>query len=332
MPVNLGPRGRPAAAWPCAKYCGKCSSCKDAAKREVHSRQGQLQTYEWHGVRKLEPVTKSDRQCLEDQVLSNVSVASGRPPLMSGEEVDLLVGGIDAGHPDDHWRELSVWLKTLTRGRTAALLGVVPVEADVEEVVDDTLVKLTRAMASRSFLLTGAPRAKDPVWAWHHCFTHVFVFRAWTTKIVKRKIIDDARIRARAGRPLDEAEEEIADPTWHPDEPVDHMVVLHRFPELLELIVRQRAAGEVRAVHMCHMLARLPWRCAAAVAAEYPSLGLAEIEVARTDVEMAKHLGTTVGNVQSTRYNFRGFVATNHPELVAMLDVVLRLARAHSPR
>ena len=310
--------------WPCKRYCGADGACECArgARREARARERQLQVYELHRVRPYVPWDNTQRITAHARILRNVPSTFAGDPLKSGEEVDRLVAatGIRA---DEHWRAVTRFIYHYARGHAAALgKGRIPRTA-VEDIVSETLLKAVRAIKARAFLQASTP-AREAHWAWHHLFTHYFAFRPWLARCVRNALVSELRAQDReAPLPGDLA---LPASSVHElvIEQVEHAHEFHHIPELLELIDQQRRYK--RGVQMCHTLARLPRRYVAVVDEIRPGLSIGALPVARTDAEMAEHLKTTVGGVETSRYNFRAFVAERHPELKPTLELVLSLA------
>ena len=280
---------------------------------------------------------KQCRERMTQQVPLNIRETSDSP-FMSGEEVDLLVSGLESGHPPEHWRVFEEWLTAVAWGREAAVIGTRP--EDIDDLVATGMEKIVRAMTARLFLLGGSTttqlRSRDRVT--RHCFTHAFILRRWMRKTLHNAAIDVVRTRQSGGLDLTDVEE-LRDPELSPEEALGQPPhPLHLFSALAVLVERDHSKkpgqpGWVRAQHMRHTLARLPHRYVAVIDLKFPSLALGELPVAHDDVDMAKNLTealnrpVTPGLVQQTRLNYRKFIAKHHPDLVATLEYVLREAR-----
>jgi hypothetical protein len=265
---------------------------------------------------------------------------------MAGEEVDLLVTGLEEGAAHVQWGILRFWL--MHRLKHAAA-GAQP--AEVEEILDDTMQTVIEAMLKRSFLLRGstpqsrrylAANAPPP-------FSHVSIFRAWATVILKNEAFDRARERKREQRKRERLFADAPELVGTNDEEVEDLadrvnLTWLDLPDLAALVDgdHRKAPGQrgwMRAQHMRHTLARLPHRRVAETAARFPALGLDKLPVAQNDIEMARNLTdelsragldkppkVTQHNVHSTRANYRVHIQAHHPALSAVLALVLLVA------
>lgn len=298
------------------------------ATRELEARQRQLEVYARGGKRPFVPLSASEREQQHAAILKNLGNTLGDSQC-SGREVDLLVAAYEHGHPAEPWVALERWMFQYAWGRTAAAFDEPPAKPEVEDVFGDARARVVRGIAARSALAVGTPMTADALIAWHHCFTHTFPFRPWIARIITNLALDHAKRRhppggASAAVP-DGAIDAPAGGATVEDE-ADGAIAKHRVPDVLRLIVAQHKRGERRADHLRHTLARLPRRYAAAIDLAAPSLGIMRLPVARSDAQMAVNIGTSVSNVESTRDNYRKFVAKRHPHLDGTLSFLLELA------
>lgn len=278
------------------------------------------------------------------KVLGNIRDPS-QSGLMAGEEVDFLVGGLEDGN-DLHW----MILKTKLTGRARRLTA----EDHREELVGTVLTKVGRAMQARTLLLTRsvANQRYDAVSSAPRCFTHVSVYRAWMNDIVKHEAINEYRRQSRRpklkyGESLveligamptdDEALDELRDRVHATWSGVDELAAL------VEEDHRKRPGqrGWMRAQHLRHTFARLPHRRAAIIAARHPTLGIGDLPMAHSDLEMAENLTrelraldlgkavrlpVTVASVYSTRVSFRAFLEKEPSDLSETFQLLLHVA------
>jgi DNA-directed RNA polymerase specialized sigma24 family protein len=324
---------RPATAWPCPTYCGRCEACHQGAEREAAARERQLEVYSLHRVGAFVSWGPADREGAKRTVLENIRHTSGSGSLIAGLEVDVLVAGLEQGHPDLQWRVLGDWLTALAWARAASLFPDTPQPMEVEDVVSDTLQKVVRALAARSFLAVGGTTSAEAPWAWQHCFTHVYPFRPWVSTVLTNAARDGARKGSHSPDTVPAADERVQYPASEASsEDPDNQLVIHRMTDLLALVAEQHKSGERRADHMRHTLARLPWRYVAAIDASNPALRIGDLPAAGNDAQMAGNLETTVQNVRTTRSNYRRFIALRQPDLAPTLEVILSIALGSDAR
>ena len=316
-----------ASPWPCKAYCGRCELCHVASEREVAIRERQLEqrsTRRWR--RAHVPLDRTEREALLRDVMRNLRVQLGPGPA-SGEEVDRLVRELTSGRSED-WATFSQWVMSYIRGR-AAVMGV-PSEG-VDDVASAVLEKVARALMARQQLSSAEP-TRDTVPALLACFTHTFPLRPWAASLSKNALSDAQRRLRFEDTTLDAYHADHGELVAQ-DPPVDELVYeglpstgVECVPELLSLIDAEQRKQRKRALHLRHTLARLPDRYVKVLDAVQPSLQLRDLPRAASDTEMAANLATSVSNVESTRANFRTFIAREHPELVRALELVLVMA------